>query len=119
MSKNTTVLRQVESYKESRLPPGIRRLERPRALGRAVELAFLRWERRNLRSTEGFWRDFGMQVVSTTPDRVVVRGLGTAPCVAIADKGRRDRFVGAAFRMSDDTDLLPFVKEMGARWLQP
>ena len=48
MSPSRAVLRQPESYPESRLPPGVQPLPRPPALGRAVELAFLRWEKRRL-----------------------------------------------------------------------
>ena len=113
------VLRQAESYFESRLPPGVQRLPRPAAVGRAVELAFLRWEKRQLAPTENFWRDFGMHVVSVSADRVVARGTGPAPCIAIAEKGRRDRFIGPAFRMSDDTDLDRYVQSLGASWLAP
>jgi hypothetical protein len=88
-------------------------------MGRAVELAFLRWHKRSLKPIERFWRDFGFHIVSTDPARIVARGAGTAPCVAIAEKATEDRFVGAAFRMSDDTDLDRYVKELGAQWLAP
>ena len=44
MSQPRAVLRQPESYPESRLPPDVQALQRPTALGRAVELALLRWE---------------------------------------------------------------------------
>ena len=98
---------------------GVHRLTRPPALGRAVELAFLRWEKRRLAPTEAFWRDFGFHIVSSTPQRLVARGVGTAPCIAIAEVGREDRFVGPAFLMSSDTDLHRYVKQMGAQWLWP
>ena len=94
-------------------------MPRPPALGRAIELAFLRWEKRRLGPTERFWRDFGFHIVSATPQRLVARGAGTAPCIAIVEVGRQDRFVGPAFLMSDDTDLNRYVKQMGARWLTP
>jgi len=119
MSHSRAVLRQPESYPESRLPPGVQPLRRPTALGRAVELAFLRWEKRKLAPTERFWRDFGMQVVSASPERLVARGAGPAPCIAIAEQGPRDRLVGAAFRMSDDTELERYTTEFGATWLSP
>jgi hypothetical protein len=111
------VLRQPESYTESRLPTHVRPLVRPQAVGRAVELAFLRWQKRQLLPTERFWRDFGFQIVSATPLRLVARGAGTAACVAIAEQGADNRFVGPAFRMSDDSDLDRYVKDFGARWL--
>jgi Glyoxalase/Bleomycin resistance protein/Dioxygenase superfamily len=113
------VLRQVEPYVESRLPPGVQPLPRPEPIGRAVELAFLRWEKRHLQPTERFWRDFGMHIVSATADQLIARGTGPAPCIAITTKGPRDRFVGPAFRMSDDTDLERYVQSLGASWLAP
>ena len=119
MRGSTAVLRQPESYPESRLPADVQRLPRPPALGRAVELAFLRWEKRRLAPTERFWRDFGFHIVSATPQRLVARGAGTAPCIAIAEVGHKNRFVGPAFLMSDDTDLHHYVEQMGARWLSP
>jgi catechol 2,3-dioxygenase-like lactoylglutathione lyase family enzyme len=117
MSHPRAVLRQPESYPESRLPPGVQPLKRPPSLGRAVELAFLRWEKRRLEPTEAFWRDFGMHIVSSSPDLLVARGAGPAPCIAIAAHASRDRFVGPAFRVSADTDLDRYVAELGARWL--
>jgi len=119
MSHARAVLRQPESYPESRLPPHVQPLQRPPALGRAVELAFLRWEKRRLAPTEEFWRDFGMHIVTTSPERVVARAAGPAPCIAIAVQGPHDRFVGPAFRMSDDTDLDRYIKELGGRALAP
>lgn len=119
MKSSKAVLRQPESYAESRLPSHVQPLGRPEALGRAVELAFLRWHKRQLAPTERFWRDFGLHVVSSTPRRIVVRGAGTAYCIAIAEQGPVDAFVGPAFRMSDDTDLERYVKEFGATRLSP
>lgn len=112
-------LRQAESHFERRLPAGVQALARPKAMGRATELAFLRWEKRQLAATERFWRDFGMHIASASPQRVVARGTGPAPCIAIAIQGSRDRFVGPAFRMSDDTDLERYVQTLGARRLPP
>jgi len=118
VNSNRAVLRQPQSYREGRLPHNVHRLHRPVPVGRAVELSFLRWEKRDLRATERFWRDFGFRVVSATADRVVARGAGAAPCIAIADKGTHNRFLGAAFRMSDDTDLMRYANEPDARWLR-
>ena len=117
MKDSTAVLRQPEATPASRLPADIQPLPRPPALGRAIELAFLRWEKRRLAPTERFWRDFGFHIVSSTPQRLVARGAGTAPCIAIAELGAKDRFVGPAFLMSADTDLHRYVEQMGARWL--
>lgn len=118
-SRHRAVLRQPQSYFESRLPPGVQPLSRPVALGRAVELAFLRWEKRDLAPTERFWRDFGLHIVSHGADSVLARAAGPAPCIALASRGPRNRFVGTAFVMSDDTELQRYVDEFGARWLAP
>ena len=79
MSQPRAVLRQPESYPESRLPPGVQPLQRAPALGRAVELAFLRWEKRRLKPTEAFWRDFGMHIVSASRNRLVAAQHAGAP----------------------------------------
>lgn len=118
-SIHRAVLRQAEATPESRLPPGIQPLPRPAAMGRAVELAFLRWEKRDLVSTENFWRDFGLHIVSRSADALVARGTGTSACISIATKGRANRFVGPAFRMSDGTDLERFVRDLDAKPIPP
>jgi len=119
MATTKAVLRQPESYRESRLPPHVQQLRRPAPAGRAVELAFLRWEKRELAPTERFWRDFGFHIVRSTPERLVARAAGTAYCIAVAERAAANRFVGPAFRMSDDTDLATYVHRFGARWLSP
>ncbi|MFZ1341715.1 VOC family protein [Thiothrix eikelboomii] len=116
---SATALHQAESYPESALPAGVQPVPKPEAIGRAVELSFLRWEKRELDTTECFWRDFGMHIVSSSADRLVARGTGPSPCIAIAMRGQQDRFVGPAFRMADDTDLQHYVKTLGADWLTP
>jgi Glyoxalase/Bleomycin resistance protein/Dioxygenase superfamily len=119
MAIPAAVLHQPESQPESCLPAHIERLPRPSPLGRAVELAFLRWEKRQLAPTERFWRDFGMHVIESGPKRLLARGTGTAPCIAIAEQGGANRFVGPAFRMSDDTDLQAYTKALQATPLLP
>ena len=115
--KNNVTLREPQSYPESRLPPGVQALRRPSPLGRAVELALLRWEKRRLEPTARFWRAFGFHILSETPERLLARGAGPAPCIAIATRGAADRFAGPAFRVSEDSDLERYVKELGARRL--
>lgn len=112
-----TGLQPVSAYPESALPAGVSAVPRPQAVGRAVELAFLRWEKRDLAPTEQFWRDFGMHIVSRSADQLVARGAGSAPCIALAQRGEQNRMIGPAFRMSDDTNLDHYVRDFGARWL--
>lgn len=117
MPSPSSVLRQPQSWPESRLPSHVQAIQRPVALGRAVALAFLRWEKRRLAPTERFWRDFGITVLTQSERHLHARGCGPAPCLAWVDQGARDRFVGCAFAMSEDTDLDRYVNELGARRL--
>ena len=119
MAKSVIVLRQPESQTESRLPANVKRLPRPQPLGRAVELAFLRWEKRQLAPTERFWCDFGMHIVESGPQRLLARGTGHAPCIAMATRGRENRFIGPAFAMSGDTDLQVYIETLNAKQLSP
>ncbi len=114
-----TAQRQAAEVPESRLPPGVQRLPRPAAVGRAVELAFLRWEKRDLTHLERFWRDFGLHIASRSDERIVARGTQASACIAIATRGAQDRFIGPAFRMADDTSLERYVRDHGAKWLAP
>lgn len=119
MKSAPAALRQLESYPESKLPQGVQILKRPAAMGRAVELAFLRWEKKDLAATEQFWKDFGFHIVNASAQTVVARATGSAPCIAVARAGERDRFIGPAFVMSDETDLHRYVLELGAQWISP
>jgi hypothetical protein len=112
-----TALRQPETIPESRIPATVERLPRPQAAGRAVSLAFLRWEKRSLAATARFWSDFGFAIVSASTERVVARGTAASPCIAVASRGTADRFVGPAFLMSDDTDLAAYERAFGGTWL--
>lgn len=117
MPSPSSVLRQPQSWPESRLPSHVQAIQRPVALGRAVALAFLRWEKRRLAPTERFWRDFGITVLTQSERHLHARGCGPAPCLAWVDQGARDRFIGCAFAMTEDTDLDRYVNELGARRL--
>jgi Glyoxalase/Bleomycin resistance protein/Dioxygenase superfamily len=114
MVKSENFLKAPETILESQLPLHIKPVIRPGAMGRAVELAFLRWEKRSLERTEKFLIDFGFQDVQRTKDRLVARGTGPSPAIFVATLGEKNRFLGLAFVMSEDTDLNSYVRTMGA-----
>ena len=114
MSKVRTTLHQPESQPQSALAPHIEHLACPEAMGRAVELAFLMWEKKSLQPTERFLLDFGLHTVSLTQEKLVARGTGSAPAIYVAQKGPQNRFVGSAFVMSDDTDLARYKTAFAA-----
>jgi hypothetical protein len=101
----------------SALPSGVAPLERPEPLVRATALAFLRFEKRDLKATAEFLTDFGLATVASSGDRLVMRGADASPCVYVATLGRRCRFVGAAFVVPADADLDSLLREPGARRL--
>ena len=119
MGKVRTTLHQPEPIAQSRLPSHLVPLACPAPLGRAVELAFLMWEKKSLIPTEKFLHDFGLYTVSRTDRTLVARGAGTAPAIYVAHQGADNKFVGAAFAMSDDTDLGRYRRELGARDIDP
>ncbi len=112
-------LKAPESTPQSKLPKGISPIQRPKAIGRAVELAFLRWERRSLPIAEQFLIDFGFQDIARRDDSLQARGAGSSPALFVATQGTVNRYLGTAFVMSDDTDLQTYVKQMGATQLDP
>ncbi len=113
------VLRAPVSTKERDLPDHVEALKRPQVLGRAVELAFLRWERRSLEATAKFLTDFGFQSVKLSAHDLSARGTGSTSAIFLATQGTSNRYLGAAFFMSDDTDLQVYIKQMGATMLDP
>ena len=119
MSKVRTFLHQPDSLPQSQLSKHVQRINCPAPLGRAVELAFLMWEKKNLPATEQFLRDFGLHTVSLTKNKLVARGSGSAPAIYVASKGDCNRFAGSAFVMSDDTDLTQYKREKGAKDIDP
>ena len=60
-------------------PPGARPGPQRPPAGEASALAFLRFETPDLDAAERFQRDFGMQTVQRSAERLVMRGAGTAP----------------------------------------
>ncbi len=117
MPSPDAVLRQSQAYPESALPAGIQKLVRPAALAKAQALAFLMFEKPDLAETERFLADFGMCVVSRTPERLVMRGADSSPCIYVANRARRSRYVGAAFTVADPGELARLETQAGAQKL--
>ena len=80
MPATATPLRTPLTHPQSRRPAHVQALERPPALVKARELAFLRFEVPDLDATEAFMLDFGMRRTERTAERLVMRGTGSSPC---------------------------------------
>lgn len=77
------------------------------------------WEKQSLDPTAKFLCDFGFQDISQKGNTLTARGCGTAPAIYVCHQGTANRFLGAAFVMSDDTDLAIYRSEPGAKALGP
>lgn len=119
MHATKAALRTPPAYPESALPAPVRKLERPAALVKAQSLAFLMFEKPDLPATEAFLADFGMRSVSRTANRLVMRGAGSEPCIYVAHRGPRSRYLGAAFTVAGEAELALLEKQAGARRLSP
>jgi hypothetical protein len=90
--------------------------------GRAAEpivkvhdLAWLEFEKPDLRKAELFARAFGFSTSVRTADELQLRGTDPgAPCVLIRS-GRRSTFTGPAFRAADSTDVLRLAEATGRK----
>ena len=118
MPSKKAVLRAPATYPQSALPPHIQKLDRPAPLVKAQSLAFLMFEKPDLKATEAFLSDFGMHAVSRTGDRLVMRASGGAPAIYVACRGKRSRYVGAAFTVHAG-DLALLEMKANARRLSP
>ena len=119
MPATATPLRTPPSHPQSRRPAHVQALQRPPALVKARELAFLRFEVPDLDATESFMLDFGMQRTERTAERLVMRGTGSSPCIYAATRGPKARFVGSAFTVPAGTDLDRLAQASGGRRLDP
>jgi hypothetical protein len=105
MPSTAAPLRTPPNHPQSRRPAHVQALQRPPALVKARELAFLRFEVPDLDATEAFMLDFGMRRTERTADSLVMRGTGSSPCIYAATRGPKARFVGSAFTVPAGTDL--------------
>jgi catechol 2,3-dioxygenase-like lactoylglutathione lyase family enzyme len=103
-----------QAHAESNRPAFVQKLERPAVLAKAASLAFLMFEKPDLTATEEFLADFGMRRVARNADLLMMRGSGSAPCIYLARRGPRSRYVGAAFTVADRATLDVLVAEAGA-----
>ncbi|WP_418062098.1 VOC family protein [Pimelobacter simplex] len=77
------------------------------------DLAWLEFEKPDLRGAESFARAFGFTTSHRDADELHLRGtLPGAPAV-IVRRGSRSRFTGPAFLAADDADLLRLARHTG------
>lgn len=113
------VLHTPPAYPEHALPAPVQKLARPAALVKAGALAFLMFEKADLDATETFLTDFGMRTVRRDASQLLMRSAGPAPCILLARRGARSRYLGAAFSVAGEAELALLERQAGARRLPP
>jgi catechol 2,3-dioxygenase-like lactoylglutathione lyase family enzyme len=82
---------------------------------KVLDLAWLEFEKPDLKGTGLFTRAFGLVPASQTLDELQLRGTDAgAPCV-IVRRGARSRYVGAAFQAAEAADVLRLADTTGAK----
>lgn len=80
---------------------------------KVADIAWLEFEKPDVRRCEAFARAFGFQTAHRGPDRLALRGTDAgAPCVMVR-RGPRSRFAGVAFRAGDEVDVLRLAEKSG------
>ncbi|MFD1814348.1 VOC family protein [Rhodococcus gannanensis] len=79
------------------------------------DLAWLEFEKPDLRAAERFAHAFGFTTATRTPDELQLRGTDPgAPCVLVRT-GTRSRFLGPTFHAADTADLVRLADATGTR----
>ena len=82
------------------------------------DLAWVEFEKPDLKRAELFARAFGFTPTLRTPSELHLRGTDPgSPCVLIR-RGRRSRFIGSAFRAAAPEDVLRLADAIGRRVTQ-
>ncbi|MEU1554888.1 VOC family protein [Streptomyces scabiei] len=77
------------------------------------DIAWLEFEKPDLKRAELFARAFGFTTSLRTADEVQLRGTDPGSPAVVIRRGRRSRFVASAFRAADDTDVLRLAEATG------
>ncbi|WP_343549301.1 VOC family protein [Ralstonia sp.] len=91
----------------------------PNPTAKAVELAYLIFERPALAKAEQFLTDFGLHTVARDDERLFMRGTSATPFCYVVHKAETDRFVGFGLRVADSKDLEALARVPGASAVEP
>ncbi|MBT8480420.1 MAG: glyoxalase [Myxococcales bacterium] len=77
----------------------------PNPTAKAIELAYLSFERPALGEAERFLTDFGLHVTHRSADTLWFRNAGRSPFCHVVMKATKSRFAGLAFRVATRQEL--------------
>ncbi len=81
---------------------------------KVADIAWLEFEKPDLRRAEAFAQAFGFSTLLRTTDELQLRGTdAAAPCVLVR-RGPRSKFAGMAFTAQDEVDVLRVADAMNA-----
>ncbi|SDL07255.1 Catechol 2,3-dioxygenase [Nocardioides sp. YR527] len=81
---------------------------------KVTDLAWLELAKPDLRRAQVFAHAFGFSTVSRTETELVLRGADPGTPAVIVRKGPRSKYLGAAFKAADATDLVRLADATGA-----
>ena len=82
---------------------------------KVADLAWLEFVKPDLAASERFAHAFGFTTVSRTADELQLRGTDAGAPFVIVRLGPLSRYLGAAFRAGDSTDVLRLADATGAK----
>ncbi|TFE36519.1 glyoxalase [Paraburkholderia dipogonis] len=91
----------------------------PSPTARALELAYLVFERPDLSTAERFLNDFGLHTVARDSDRLLLRGTHAVPYCYVVHQATRSRFAGLGLRVRGIDDLEALARLEGASAIEP
>lgn len=86
----------------------------PSPTAKAVELAYVIFERPDLDHAEAFLRDFGLLRAERTEDALYLRARCSTPYCYRIQRGPKSRFIGAGFRVGSRRELEKLSELAGA-----
>ncbi|UCH30101.1 MAG: VOC family protein [Myxococcales bacterium] len=91
----------------------------PDPTAKAIELAYLSFERPTLGEAERFLADFGLHVTRRSADTLWFRNAGRSPFCHVVKKAHKARFIGLAFRVATRQELEALSDLPGASAIEP
>src|SRR5512139_514312 len=82
---------------------------------KVLDLAWLELAKPDLAATEHFAHAFGLATVSRTADELQLRGTDSEAACLIVRRAPRSKFLGAAFRAADASDVLRVADASGVK----
>jgi catechol 2,3-dioxygenase-like lactoylglutathione lyase family enzyme len=91
----------------------------PAPTAKAIELAYLTFQRSDLQLAERFLLDFGLRTEAKSDEAIYMRHTGSSPFCCRLVRGAESRFVGLAFTVPNRAELDALSRVSGASDVEP